>query len=186
MTPQASKTCKVWILLNPSLFSSGCLRIPDGVFPHFSLFEFSQGFLKDLFPLIHCYWMPFSLAKWVWVGRDSYGPPIQSPFDTLMVCGENEAMLMKLGAPQQNMVGNFWINHMESGHGYYWAYSQGHLHISFSWFCHPSKSCYLHRSPQDPFASHAYNLQGTLGDEVEWCLCAHQCSPDLDTIYGSH
>ena len=32
---------------------------------------------------------------------------IQSPFDTLMVCGENEAMLMKLGAPQQNMVGNF-------------------------------------------------------------------------------
>ena len=28
----------------------------------FSLFEFSQGFLKDLFPLIHCYWMPFTVG----------------------------------------------------------------------------------------------------------------------------
>ena len=28
----------------------------------FSLFEFSQGFLKDLFPLIHCCWMPFTVG----------------------------------------------------------------------------------------------------------------------------
>jgi len=56
MTPQASKTYEVWIPLNPSVFSSGCLRISNGVFPHFSLFEFY------LFPLIHYCWMPFTVG----------------------------------------------------------------------------------------------------------------------------
>jgi len=31
------------------------------------------------------------LAEKVQVGRDPYGPPIQSPFNTLMVHGGNEA-----------------------------------------------------------------------------------------------
>ena len=34
------------------------------------------------------------------VGRDSYGPFVQSPFNTLVVCEGNEAMLMESGASQ--------------------------------------------------------------------------------------
>ena len=52
MTLQASKTCKVWIHLNPSVFSSGCLRIPSGI---------SLSFLNDS-TLIHCCWMPFTVG----------------------------------------------------------------------------------------------------------------------------
>ena len=62
MTPQASKTCEVWIPLNPSVFSSGCFRIPDGVFPLFSLFWIITNFSQGSFPLIHCCWMPFTVG----------------------------------------------------------------------------------------------------------------------------
>ena len=47
MALQAFKTCKVWIPFNPSMFSSGYLRILDAVFPLFSHFlNFWQSFLK--------------------------------------------------------------------------------------------------------------------------------------------
>ena len=52
MALQSSKTCKVWILLNPSMFYSGCLRVPSSIFLSFatlfeSLIEFSQWFYSN-------------------------------------------------------------------------------------------------------------------------------------------
>ena len=63
IAPQASKTCEVWIPLNPNVFSSSYFRIPDGFFLVFSSFEFWKGYLKDLFPLIHCCWMNFTVGS---------------------------------------------------------------------------------------------------------------------------
>ena len=62
MTLQASKTCKVWITLNPSVFFSGCLRIPDGISHFFSLFLNSNRVFSMIFTLIHCCWMPFTTS----------------------------------------------------------------------------------------------------------------------------
>ena len=59
MTHQASKTCKVWIPLNPSVFSSGYFRITDGVFPLFSLFWILTNISQASFPLIYYCWMSF-------------------------------------------------------------------------------------------------------------------------------
>ena len=61
MALQTSKTCKIWIPLNQSVFSSGCLMIPDDIFLLFFflsfwiLTKFSQGFLL-------CCWMPFTVG----------------------------------------------------------------------------------------------------------------------------
>ena len=62
MALQTSKTCKIWIPLNQSVFSSGCLMIPDDISLLFFFFlsfwiltKFSQGFLL-------CCWMPFTIG----------------------------------------------------------------------------------------------------------------------------
>lgn len=52
MALQVSKTCKVWISLNPSMFYCYCLRILGGIFLSFatsfeSLTEFSQWFYSN-------------------------------------------------------------------------------------------------------------------------------------------
>ena len=62
MALQSSKTCEVWIPLNSNVFSSGYLRIPDGVFPFFLFLNSHRVFLKGFFPLIHCCWMPFTVG----------------------------------------------------------------------------------------------------------------------------
>ena len=69
---------------------------------HGTLIIWFQFVIKHCFYKIH-----FSLAERVRVGKDSYGLPIQSPFNTLMVHGGNEAMLIELGVSQQNMLRNF-------------------------------------------------------------------------------
>ena len=62
MAFQASKTCKVWIPLNLSMFPSGCLRIPRGISSSFLPFlEFWQSFLNDS-TLVHCCWMLFTVG----------------------------------------------------------------------------------------------------------------------------
>ena len=62
MAFQTSKTCKVWISLNPSVFSSGCLRISNGFSLLFSLVLNSDRVFSRIFVLIHCYWMSFTVG----------------------------------------------------------------------------------------------------------------------------
>ena len=62
MALQASKTCKVWISLNPSVFSNGCLRTLDGISPIFLFFLNSDKVFSRIFALIHCCWMPFTVS----------------------------------------------------------------------------------------------------------------------------
>ena len=62
MALQASKTCEVWIPLNSSVLSSGCWKISNDVFPHFSLFLNSDKVFSRIFTPIHCFWMPFTVS----------------------------------------------------------------------------------------------------------------------------
>ena len=52
---QVSKTGKVWISLNPSMFYSGCVEIPGSISPSFSTFsKFWQSFLNDSVMIQSC------------------------------------------------------------------------------------------------------------------------------------
>ena len=68
MAFQASKICKVWILLNLSMFSSSCLKILGGIsFSFLSFLEFWQSFLNDS-TLVHCCWMLFTFGYFPFYG----------------------------------------------------------------------------------------------------------------------
>jgi len=54
-----------------------------------------QLIVKHYFHKVH-----FSLVERVVVNRDPYEPPIQSPFNTLMVRGRNKEVLMEPWASQ--------------------------------------------------------------------------------------
>ena len=63
MALQASKTCEIWIPLNPSVFSSGSFEDPGQYFPSlFSLFEFWQSFSQGFLLSFPCCWMPFTIG----------------------------------------------------------------------------------------------------------------------------
>ena len=64
MALQASKTCKVWIPLNPSMGSLVVvLSISDSVFPPFSLFLNSNRVFSSIFTSIECGWISFNIGR---------------------------------------------------------------------------------------------------------------------------
>ena len=63
MALQVSKTCKVWIPLNPSMGSLvAVLSISDSVFPPFSLFLNSSKVFSNIFTSIDCGWLSFTIG----------------------------------------------------------------------------------------------------------------------------